>query len=146
MKQSMKRWSVAAAATLALAGGAALAQAQSEGLPPEVQQGSVSYLSGGVAGDESAAIKQAMGRYPLSIELYAKGDGANEFLADVPVRISTAHDKMVLDVTAKGPFLLVKVPPGAYTVRATYEGKEMIRKVNVSAKGHARAVFLWNQM
>ena len=47
-----------------------------QGALPELRtQGDVSWLSGGVGGDESAAIKAARDRFSLSLTLSARGDG-----------------------------------------------------------------------
>jgi hypothetical protein len=119
-----------------------VAHAQSGTLPPTMQQGDVSYVSGGIDSDESGAFKREAARWPLSIEMAARGDGANEYVADAQVQIMRGGTT-VLDTRAKGPFMLVKVPPGSYTVKATYNGRPMSKEVKVPAKGHATATFLW---
>jgi hypothetical protein len=81
--------------------------------------------------------------YPLVLEFYGKTDGTNEYLSDVPVRIADAQGKTVLDTLSRGPFLLARLPYGRYTVVATYRDHKQERTVNVSAAGHARAVFIW---
>lgn len=142
MKQQWQRWSVAAALAAAMAGGMPLAHAQSGSLPPEDHQGAVSYVSGGIDSDQSGAFKREMGRWPLTIEMAAKGSAGNEYVADIPVQIMNGTTT-VLDTRSKGPFLLVKLPPGEYTVKATYNGQEMSHKVSVPKSGHASTSFLW---
>lgn len=142
--QHWRRWSVAAAAAAVLAGGMPLAaQAQGATLPQTMQQGDVTYVSGGIDSDSSGAFKREMSHWPLSIEMAAKGDGANEYIADVDIKITSASGNTVLDTRARGPFMLVKLPPGKYTVNATYNGKPMSHSVSVPASGHAGTSFLW---
>ncbi|VVE47168.1 carboxypeptidase regulatory-like domain-containing protein [Pandoraea pneumonica] len=145
MWQQWQRWSVAGATAAVLAGslgGIGLAHAQGGNLPKEMQQGDVTYVSGGIDSDESGAFKRSAGGWPLSIEMAARGDGANEYVADAQVQIMRGG-ATVLDAHSRGPFMLVKLPAGDYTVKATYNGKPMTREVKVPAKGHATATFLW---
>ncbi|VVE32362.1 carboxypeptidase regulatory-like domain-containing protein [Pandoraea terrigena] len=144
MRQQWQRWSMAAAAVVALAGGLGISVAHAQGgtLPPSMQQGEVTYVSGGIDSDQSGAFKREASHWPLSIEMAARGDGANEYVADAQVQIMRGS-KTVLDARSKGPFMLVKLPEGSYTVKATYDGKLMTREVKVPAKGHAAAMFLW---
>ncbi len=66
----------------------------------------------------------------------------NDYLADIPVRISDAHGTFVLDTT-RGPFMLVSLANGRYTVTASYEGNQVHRGVGVAAGTHARELFKW---
>lgn len=131
------------AMTLVLAGTAQLALAMPEGLPPVQHSGSISYLSGGVGSDESTAIKSEMGNYPLVLEFAGKTNTGNDYLADIPVQISDAHGTVVLDTSTRGPFMLISLPNGRYTVTAIYNGNEVHRVVSVTAGAHARELFIW---
>jgi hypothetical protein len=148
MWQQWQRWSVAAATATVMAGSLggisiiSVAHAQGGTLPQSMQQGNVTYVSGGIDSDESGTFKREASRWPLSIEMAARGDGANEYVADAQVQIMRGGTT-VLDTRSKGPFMLVKLPEGNYTVKATYNGKPMTKEVNVPAKGHAAATFLW---
>lgn len=112
-------------------------------LPPVQHAGPVSYVSGGVGADESSAIKAQMPKYPLTLEFAGSAQGGNEYLADVPVTIADAHGMTVLDTAAHGPFLLVALQPGRYSVVATYRGKAERREVSVTQHGHVHEFFLW---
>ncbi|MFP3565572.1 carboxypeptidase regulatory-like domain-containing protein [Paraburkholderia sp. SIMBA_030] len=149
---------VCAALTLGLAGGAYAQQASEVvggtttdetsagnanggGLPQIQQQGDVSFVSGGVGLDESKALQQAQSQWPLSLQFTGPG---SDFLADVHVRVVDAHDGEVLSTTSRGPYMLVKLRPGRYTVHAQYKDRDQTRAVTVPAKGSARAGFYWN--
>jgi hypothetical protein len=139
MKRStLKSLTTAVAAALALGAGTALAA-----LPPLKHQGEVQYLTGGVGKDESDAIEQAQSKFPLALEFVQKATPHDEFVANVDVRVLDPHGRNVLDARADGPFLLAKVPSGEYTVKATYEGQTLEKKVRVSNHGSERAVFVW---
>ena len=112
-------------------------------LPATHTQGDVSYLSGGIGQSEAAAMKHIARRYPLELEFVLKAKPKAEYLADVKVNIKDAHDKVVLDTTAGGPFLLAKMPAGKYTVSADRDGKVEHRQVEIAANAHRRVIFEW---
>jgi len=110
------------------------------GLPQVQQQGDVSYTSGGVGLDESKALQAAQSQWPLSLRFTGPG---SDFLADVKVKIVDAHGNAALDTTSRGPYMLVKLRPGRYTVHAAYKDRDQSKPVTVPAKGSAKAAFYW---
>ncbi|HKT96970.1 MAG TPA: carboxypeptidase-like regulatory domain-containing protein [Paraburkholderia sp.] len=134
-------------AALALALGAPVAfaatPAAAGALPPTQHAGSISYLSGGVGSDQSAAFKAVMTRYPLSLEFARKSAGGNEYLANVPVKISNAHGQQLLSTRTNGPFMLVSLPNGHYVVTARHNGKTVNRPVDIGKTSHAHEAFVW---
>jgi hypothetical protein len=149
---------VATALTLGLTGGAWAQQASDVsggttsddtsagnanggGLPQVQQQGDVSFVSGGVGLDESKALQHAQSQWPLSLRFTGPG---SDFLADVHVRVVDSHNADVLTTTSRGPYMLVKLGPGHYTVHAQYKDRDQTKAVTVPAKGSAKAAFYWN--
>jgi len=112
-------------------------------VPATHKQGEVTYVTGGVGQTEADAIKHVAKYYPLELEFLLKAKPKDEYVSGVKVRIKDAHDKMVLDVTADGPFLLAKMPAGKYTVSAERNGKVEHRKIEIATKEHQRVVFEW---
>jgi hypothetical protein len=129
------RWTLPA---LALA--IAVAAAQAAGAPPERQAGGVAYVTGGVSDDEAAWFKDVRGSYPLAIELVRNNAGKQEYTADAQVRVFDRAGQPVFEAKADGPFMLVRLPPGAYRVRATLDGQTLEKAVTVGATGSAQAV------
>jgi hypothetical protein len=113
------------------------------GLPPVQHQGAVEYVSGGIGLDESEAMKAAAKDYPLALTFAAQRDGKADYVANVGVSIHDAQGKPVLQATAEGPYMLVKLPAGRYKVSATYNGAAQDREISVQNGGTARAVFEW---
>jgi hypothetical protein len=112
------------------------------GMPQVQQQGDVSYVSGGVGSDESKALQHAQSHWPLALRFTGPG---SDFLADVHVQIVDAHGADALDATSRGPYMLVKLRPGRYTVHARYKSSEQQKSVTISDAGSARAAFYWNE-
>lgn len=114
-------------------------------LPPVQRQGDITFLSGGIGLSESAAIKDAMHHYPLTLEFAGRGHDGNVYLANVPVEISDMHGHVVLKAIAAGPFLLASLPDGQYRVTARYSGKDEYRDVQISPSAHVHELFVWSQ-
>lgn len=111
------------------------------GMPQVEQQGDVSFVSGGVGEDESKALQSAQRQWPLSLVFTGAG---SEYLADVNVDIVDAHSARVLNATSRGPYMLVKLPPGRYIVQASYKNDDQSKSVTIPAKGSARTTaFYW---
>lgn len=111
------------------------------GMPQIQHQGEIAYVSGGVGIDESNALKRAQHEWPLAMRFTGPG---SDYLADVHVRIVGPHDADVLKADARGPYMLVKLPPGHYTVHARYKDDDQTRAVTVAKTPGARADFHWN--
>ncbi|AOI58385.1 carboxypeptidase regulator [Burkholderia diffusa] len=139
--RNVSRFAAAAALVAGFAVAAPGAYAQSDGLPAASQQGDVSYVSGGIGKDQSTAFERNEAAWPLALRFTGKG---GEYLADVHVRIVDGKGTELLATDARGPYMLVKLPPGRYTVHASYQGSDESRAVTVGAKGGAKAAFQWS--
>jgi hypothetical protein len=135
-----------AAGLIGTAGVAASAWAQSGesgeggGLPQVQTQGDISYTSGGVGQDESQALRREAPHWPLALQFTGPG---SDYVADVHVTITKSGGATVLDTTSRGPYMLVKLPAGHYTVRAQYKDATQTKSVNVSK--HTVATFHWSE-
>ncbi|HEY1996481.1 carboxypeptidase regulatory-like domain-containing protein [Paraburkholderia sp.] len=148
---------VGAALTLGLAGGAwaqasdvsggsttdngSAGNVNGGGMPQIQSEGDVQYVSGGVGSDESKALQAAQSQWPLSMRFTGPG---SDFLADVHVQIVDAHGADVLNASSRGPYMLVRLHPGRYTVHARYKSDDQQKAVTVPAQGTAKAAFYWN--
>jgi hypothetical protein len=122
--------------------GPASAMAEDE-LPPLQYQGTIAYVTGGVGNDEAAAMKKAASGYPLSLEFVQHATPKGQFLADVDVTIKDHAGKDVLKTVSDGPFLLVKVPPGKYTIIAQANGKMKTAHATITARKPQHLVLVW---
>jgi hypothetical protein len=116
------------------------AYADMSALPPVRTQGDVTYLSGGIGSDETAAIKAAAPGYALTLQ-FSSATGA--FLASVVVKITDADGTVVLDTTSEGPYLLVNLGPGRYTVDAMLDDVERTADVTIEAGSPQKRSLVW---
>ena len=130
----------------ALVAGAGLMYAAHAQLPPAQTEQGVEYITGGFGSEAAASFKDAKGQYPLALTFAATGeDGSTPYVAEVQLEIDDAQGKTVLALPSVGPFLLAQLQPGAYTVRATYEGQTQTQQVNVAGPGSVDARIAWQR-
>jgi hypothetical protein len=74
--------------------------------------------------------------YPLRIEVAGSG---GQFLGDVQLSITSGGRNMIT-VRCGGPWLLLRLPPGAYRVNGSFEGRMVEAAANVPAMGQGRVI------
>lgn len=139
MKQFVTK-SLRSAAALGMFAAVASAFAAEAPLPPEQHLGTVSYVSGGVGEQQAKAFENAMGKFDLAIEVLERAGRHNEFTANAEVKIVDKRGHSMLDTRASGPFVLVDLPPGKYSVEADLAGRTIKRSgIQIAAGHHAVA-------
>jgi hypothetical protein len=119
------------------------AQEEMVSLPPVQSQGQAEFLTGGVGKDESDAISRAAGAWPLVLELSQSLPPRAEYISDVQITIKDKSGNTVLDMTSEGPYVLVKLPAGKYSLDATYESKTLHRDISLEKGRSKRLSLMW---
>ncbi len=141
----MKQLSIAAVAALAAtASFASIPPAYRAHLPPERVQGGVEFLSGGRTSEEEAAVKRAAQEWPLEIVFDEQDGRSPRTLENMPVTITDASGKVVLDARSSGPVMLVKLPKGRYTVTTKWDAWQFSRPFTLG-DDRERVVFDWKR-
>ena len=112
-------------------------------LPPVQSRGQTEYLTGGIGADESEAILQEARTWPLVLELAQNGPTRAAYISDVSITIKDGSGTMILDTVTEGPFLLVRLVPGKYSIDASYESKTLHRDVSIGKGGSNKIMLLW---
>ncbi len=101
-------------------------------LPMEQHYAGIAFVTGGVGEGQTKAFEQNLHKYPLAIELLEKQKTAkrDEFTANANVSIADHTGRQVFKAQATGPFMLVQLEPGKYSVTATL-GKDTIHRKDV---------------
>lgn len=131
---------------LVLAGCGWLAWAHADDLPALQQQGGIEYLTGGIGLEESTAIEAESRKWPLTLLFSARRWQRSVYTSDAKVTLRDGHGKPLLQVQADGPFLLLRLQPGSYTVEATLDGKPLQQRVVLKKGDAARVVFVWPEV
>ena len=99
--------------------------------PASVQIGEVTVVSGGVNADETRAIRQIAGDYPVRLEI--SGRGGAFYVADTLSVLQ--NGQRVVDVPDAGPLVLMDLAPGRYQLLATFDGTTVTRDLQVGRPG-----------
>lgn len=102
----------------------------------------VEYVNGGVTSDEADQLRAQAANYPLQIQFARAMRSGNAFVAGVGVRVIDGRGASVLSLPAADPILLADLPPGRYTVEATFEGQTKRQEVTIG-RGHQKLGFQW---
>ena len=109
---------------------------------PPVRTSSVGikYVVGGVGTDERKAMRSAYSSFKLHIEQAEKG-GA--YSAGMHLRIYDSQNQELLETTMEGPWLLVDLPSGVYTLAAIRNGREFRKQISLGNEAQQQVVFIW---
>ena len=102
------------------------------------------YVSGGIALGEREALERRRADFSLWIATAAKKSGS--YLADVRIKIADAAGKAVLDVRLDGPWLLVDLKPGRYTVDASFHDQSQRKTTSINRKGDHREMLFYYEV
>lgn len=102
----------------------------------------IPYVSGGIGFDERQEMRAMRSGYTLSL-LFAARDGS--YCADIEVKIASANGEQVFAAGADGPWFLVNLPAGRYSVTVTPAGGAHAQQKDVTIKsgGHSELNFFW---
>jgi hypothetical protein len=113
----------------ALGSSTAWAQDQSDtSMPPAPQNyDGIQVINGGADLDQAEAIERLQSRYPLAVEI--SGRGGDYYVADRVMVLQ--RDELMTEIPNAGPWLLMDVPPGRYTLVGLFGNTELRRDVLV---------------
>ncbi|PSJ16409.1 hypothetical protein [Nitrosomonas supralitoralis] len=112
-------------------------------LPLVELQGQTQFISGGIGKDESEAILQAGKSWSLMLELTQETGSKNQYISDVHILIKDKMGNTVLDTTTEGPYLLVNLAAGSYSLNATYESTTLQRDLIIHEKNGKKITLIW---
>ncbi len=126
-------------ATALLALGVFAAQAQDVST---MQQGSVTFIAGGVGVGERNAMSAMKPQFNARLTFAVRKTG--NFVANVQVTIADAKGAEVLKTNVPGPLLYAQLAPGEYRVQATYHGITQTQPLKVRPQGHSELYLYWD--
>ena len=119
----------AAASFLAVAQTDANSTTSTTGPPVQRSAGGIAYASGGVGDEDRAALSARQAELPFKLVL---SNDAGEFIVASRLALRTPQGEL-LTLQDAGPIVMMKLPPGQYTLEATWHGKTERRSVHATA-------------
>jgi len=111
-----------------------------QALTPQTASG-IAYITGGVTIDERQEMMAQRNNYSLLLKVAAK---SGKYLGDSVVKITDQAGATVFECTTDGPWLLVDLPVGRYTVSATGLEITQSQKILISKKTRREITMYWN--
>ncbi|HWY25345.1 MAG TPA: carboxypeptidase-like regulatory domain-containing protein [Nevskia sp.] len=139
----MKTWIPLSIGSVAVALALGCPPASADSGTPVAAGGGISYVSGGIGLDESGQMKMEARRYPLALEFLEQTHGVGTYSAGEQVMIQDAGGRAVFSATSQGPFMLIDLPDGRYSVTASCNGREQTREIEVLGGAHRQISFVW---
>ena len=121
----------------------ASAAALGRAAPGSLRASGIDYLNGGIGSEEADRMRQMSAEYPVQMTFAERNQGADEFVADVHLRVVDGRGVTLVDLPDQGPIFLLQVPPGDYTVEAEHQGRVKTRRFDVAPGRHDRLGFEW---
>lgn len=104
----------------------------------------IRFITGGIGSDVSKAMQAEAKQWPLLLEFsQADGQAKPAWVAGVKVVISDAKNAPLLETVCDGSLMLVKLPPGSYSIAASYNGVAQNRTLVIAKDMPQRIVITW---
>jgi len=124
---------------LELLDGSSSSDTSASKLPPLQYHNGIPYITGGIGSDEASAFKEQRKDFPLSLNFGQQVGARTAFAADVQIVIRDQDDNSLFNINSEGPYCLIDLEPGQYTLYATYMGDTKSRNIDLS-QGEAVAI------
>jgi hypothetical protein len=113
----------------------------SQDLPQVLQQGEITYTTGGFGLEERDALKATVKNYNLII---SNANKQSQYTAETTIVITGKGNQMALTVDDAGPLLYARLPAGTYVVKATNGDEKSVRTLSITGQKQARIHFIWS--
>ena len=107
--------------------------------PVVQQQNGISYVSGGVGDEETAALEATKQNYDLRI---MNADKTGHFNGNSHIVIRDAKNAVLVDA-ASGPLFYANLPDGHYVVEGSHLDESKKQTVTISSNKPVRIRFIW---
>ena len=94
--------------------------------------------------EERDFIQQSMKDYSIALAFSRAGSPRPDYVASVAITIKDGHGNTVFESPSAGPYLLVRLPAGRYSVVASYHDVTQTRPVTATRSASTVTTFVWS--
>lgn len=111
---------------------------------PETQysQG-ISYVTGGVGEGETVAILTEAKQWPLLLEMSQIENGRGVWIFGASIKILNNAHQVIFDALADGPYMLINLKSGNYSIEAAYQGAIQKRVLSIKPDSPQKISLFW---
>lgn len=112
-------------------------------IPQTQSSQGVSYITGGVGEEESTAILAEAKQWPLLLELSQLENGRGVWIFGSQIKILNTKNAVIFDAKADGPYMLINLTAGDYTIQASYQGVEQKKAISIKSGAVQKISIFW---
>ena len=112
-------------------------------IPATQHANGISYITGGVGEEESLAIVAEAKQWPLFLELSQLENGRGVWIFGANIKILNSKQQVVFEAQAEGPYMLINLDAGDYSIEASYQGVVQKRAISVKANTPQKVSIFW---
>ena len=111
---------------------------------PETQYSKgISYITGGVGEGETVAILADAKQWPLLLEMSQIENGRGVWIFGASIKILNNAKQTIFDAQADGPYMLINLLQGEYSIEAAYQGVVQRRVLSIKANSPQKISLFW---
>lgn len=114
--------------------------AMADNLPQPVQQGKITYVTGGVGQDERQALEKTAKNYNLRI---TNADKKGKLTTQDHLVIRSSDGKTEITMSGTDPLFYAALPAGSYKIDATNGSQEQQRHIKIEHGKPVMIHFIW---
>jgi hypothetical protein len=103
----------------------------------------ISYITGGVGEGEAVAILAEAKQWPLLLELSQIEDGRGVWIFGAKIKVTNAKKQAIFDAQADGPYMLINLDAGEYSIEASYQDVYQKRSISIKSGSPQKISLFW---
>lgn len=103
----------------------------------------ISYITGGVGEDEARAITSEAKQWPLMLEMSQLENGRGVWIFGATINILNNKSQSIFNAQADGPYMLVNLEVGTYSIQASFNGVQQTRLVSIKSGSSQKINLFW---
>jgi hypothetical protein len=112
-------------------------------IPDTQYSQSIAYITGGVGEVETQAILAEAKQWPLLLEMSQIENGRGVWIFGAMITILNEKNQSIFNAQADGPYMLINLEAGNYSIQASFNGVQQTRSVAMKAGSPQKISLFW---
>ena len=112
-------------------------------IPDNQYSQGISYITGGVGEGETNAILAEAKQWPVLLEMSQIENGRGVWIFGATIKIVNNAKQVIFDAQADGPYMLINLVPGDYSIEASYQGVIQKRSISIKPDSVQKISLFW---
>ena len=121
----------------------ALSSLSAAQIPDTQYSQGISYITGGVGEGETQEIVAEAKQWPLMLEMSQIENGRGIWIFGATISILNDKNQSIFNAQADGPYMLVNLEAGNYSIQASFNGVQQKRSVAIKVGSPQKISLFW---